>query len=334
MSKCTSVVKVKTGYDGSDLVKVTIDDEITAYMFTDYTACLEFLNQEVIVTFDKDIIEGKIEQVIRTFTVPVKATVLAREDNIKLFCNEIDNNSNICFCDITEGTVFPGAVMYVTKTEYKMSERASWIAFYVRDKIGKVSVLRLFDYDRAEINYSGMYIKASIRKSIGGFVTSEVRNVDYDYPTNPEIAIARSFIETYFIGDDTINEIINRTKLLEYMSKYIDTEKGYLLVRTAVQLDILQGLRNDFNDINFTAVAYAILLNNGYITKDQEKGFSKGFMSSVFVLQAKLPKDISEIVIKIIDPGQDDNTASPERRVYDSVLRLAETVILVKKGVF
>lgn len=334
MATCTSITKLEEVSSGYDMLLVTIDEDIKAYMIFKYADCLQFVNQEVIVSYRQDIYNGKIETFINTLTVPTRVTTLDREDKIKLYCNQEDNNSNVCVADMEDGSTFLGAILYCTSCSYEGSKKASWVALKVRDKAGRITTLRLFDYDTAGLDFSGMYIKANVKKKRAfGLQTDEIRPMDLDFAPNPEVTICKTFIANYFLQDSAMYNVLNRTKLLDYMEEFIDLEKGYLLVRAAVELDLLEELKNMFDDVDFQALSYAILLRYGYTTKVGLDKYSVLLKTLTFTMQQGLPANVATTVLQILDADDEDVESIPERGVYKKVCSLADEIIKVKKAV-
>lgn len=333
MSVCTSIVRMKEVSEDTDILRVEIDNDVKAYMIFNYAESLVFLNKEVIVSYRKDIYEGKIELFINTLTIPVKVTTLDREAGIKLFTDQSDNNSNVSFMDLAPGSTMLGAVMYCISSSYESSDRAVWMELKVRDRAGRVAKLRLFDPEFGVAKFDGMYIKANIKRNDYGLNTKEISLMDLEFPPNPEIQIARTYIENYFIGDADMLAVLQRTKLLDFMQDYVELELGYALLRAAIQLDILSELRNVFNEVNFKAISYAIMMQYGYITKASLAQYSASLRAITFTLQQNLPSDVAALVLMILDEGEPDGKPVPEKAIFNRVLSLANEIIKVKKVV-
>ena len=331
MSVCTDIRRLERIDELTDIMLVTIDDDVKAYMIYGYADSLKFLNQEVIVSYRKDIYQGKIETFINTLTIPTRVTALDREENIKLFCDIEDNNSNLCFADMQLGETFIGAIMYCVECKYESSNKAVWMTLRARDKAGKVASIRLFDYSTEGLLYNGIYVRADIKKTKYGFTTDLITPMELDFPLNPEIEIARKYITNYFASDKFMTDMFEKYSLLDHMENYISLEKGYELVRLAVQLDILGELKNTLNNINFKAVAYALVCRHGYITKSQLVDYSAELRTLVFSLHCNLPTDIATLVIRLLDVNADNPPI--EKDVYDKVVSLADAVIRAKKEV-
>lgn len=333
MSVCTSIVRMKEVSEDTDILRVEIDNDVKAYMIFNYAESLVFLNKEVIVSYRKDIYEGKIELFVNTLTIPVKVTTLDREAGIKLFTDQSDNNSNVSFMDLAPGSTMLGAVMYCISSSYESSDRAVWMELKVRDRAGRVAKLRLFDPEFGVAKFDGMYIKANIKRNDYGLNTKEISLMDLEFPPNPEIQIARTYIENYFIGDADMLAVLQRTKLLDFMQDYVELELGYALLRAAIQLDILSELRNVFNEVNFKAISYAIMMQYGYITKASLAQYSASLRAITFTLQQNLPSDVAALVLMILDEGEPDGKPVPEKAIFNRVLSLANEIIKVKKVV-
>lgn len=126
MSVCTSVVKLENISEDIDMMLVTIDSDTKAYMIGNYADTLQFIGDEVIVSYRKDIYQGKIETFINTLTIPVKVNVLDRDTNFKLYSDVSDNNSTVCFADIQEGSIVYSAVVYCVDSMYESSPNSVW----------------------------------------------------------------------------------------------------------------------------------------------------------------------------------------------------------------
>lgn len=330
MSVCTSVVKLENISEDIDMMLVTIDSDTKAYMIGNYADTLQFIGDEVIVSYRKDIYQGKIETFINTLTIPVKVNVLDRDTNFKLYSDVSDNNSTVCFADIQEGSIVYSAVVYCVDSMYESSPNSVWMTLKIRDKAGRIAKVRLFDYDTRDVSYRGMYVKMTLRRTMYGFVTQEIIPVPSDYPLNPEIDICRTYVENYFAGDSYMAELFSKTKLLDFMFGSIAEEQGYNMVRAAVELDILNSLKNDLKEIDFKAVSYALIMKYGYLTKSEKSEYSDTLKMWTFIFASRLPAELSKKVLLVLDK---DAEITPERLIFNQVVALADSVIKIKKEV-
>ena len=332
MSVCTGIKRLEKIDEATDMMLVTIDDEVNAYMIYSYTESLKFLNKEVIVSYRKDIYQGNIKTFINTLTIPTQVTTLTRDTNVKLFCEIEDNNSNVCFNDVQVGETFIGAIMYCVDCKYESSNKAVWMSVRVRDKAGKVTTVRLFDYSIDGLLYNGIYIKADIKRTKYGFTTDLITPMELDFPLNPEIEISKKYITNHFANDSYMLGLFERTHLLDCMQNYITLEKGYELVRLATQLDILHEMRNVLGNVSYQALDYAMVFRHGYIPKIQLSEYSPEMRTVVFALQASIPNEVAALVLRLLDPSAAENPPL-EKDVYEKVVTLANSIIKAKKEV-
>lgn len=330
MSICTGLQKIREVDPGFDIIKVTIDNVTNAYMIYNYAESMKFLNQEVIVSYRQDILDGKIETFINTLTIPTKVATLDREKNFKLYSELKDNNSNICIQDISIGGSADNVVLFCVSTAYKNSDRAVWMELKVRDKIGKIGTLRMFDYSDVA-DYSGHYVKCNVRRNEYGLSTREVASTVLEFAVNPEIEIARKYIEDYFANDETMKVILESSRLLEYMQEYVAEERGYYMVRAAVELDIVNSLKNDVGDVDYKALEYALLLRYGRLKKKKNITYSDLFVAMNFILNLKMEPQLKDNILHIVDMDAPDAEPIKEKLIFKQVVNMADTIIQVRK---
>lgn len=265
MSVCTSINKVSE-VNGTDLLEVTIDNTTVAYWFYPLADSMEFLNQEVIVEYRKDIYNGELRQFIKTFTMPTRVNVLDKKETFRLYLDQTDNQANVSFNEIADGESRPGCIVYCTAQEYKASTKATWMELLIRDRSMHVATLRLFDYENREANFEGQYIFCELSKSKYGFQTDRVDPAGGTVTPNPEIDIAQQYIQNYFCDDIVAMDFINKLDFFNKMREHIDYERGYSLVRLADELSICNALSNITNDVNLKTVGHALLTSYGYLT--------------------------------------------------------------------
>lgn len=327
MSVCTSIEKVDTR-DNTDLLRVTIDNAVTAYWFWDYSDSLQFLNQEVIVEYRKDVLDGALTQFVKTFTIPTVVNAIDREDNVKLYIDQEDNNSNFSFNDIKLNETKPGCVFYCTGQEYKSSSSAVWMELLIRDRLMRVAKLRIFDYDNPEADFAGHYVTAELTKSKFGFQTYQaVIAFSKDVP-NPEIEIAENFIKNFFSTDVKAMEYINKLQLVENMKSHVDYEPGYGLVRLAMELAMCDSLKNITNVMSVQSVAHVLLTSYGYIAKP--KSILSKVVNNVYLAQQVMFDD-RRIVVTCLDECLEEHPA--EYDIVKNIQRSVDAILRIRKGV-
>lgn len=269
MSVCTSIEKHGVLSDGTDVLKVTIDDTIEALWCYSYADALQFLNQEVIVEYFLNIYEGTPQQFIKSFIVPRNINVIEKQTTHKLFTNDEDNASNVEFRDIDPGVTQSACIVFCVSQEVKSSPNAIWVELRIRDKTRRVSTTKIFDVESTKIDFTGKYVLLDLTNNPPyGFRTQQAVPYNGAESVNPEITVAKEFVSNFFINDPVANTYISSTKLLDKLDEAIDYEKGYAVVRLAQELCLAEQLYNMTQDINVSAIIHAILASYGHYTVD------------------------------------------------------------------
>lgn len=325
MSKCTSVTLLERLNQTDDLMEVIIDDTVKSYMIGSYGDTLKFIGEDVIVTYRRDIYKGNIEQFIDTFTIPTRVNVLTRDDNIKLYVDQEDNFSNVCFIDVREGEVKMNAEVYCVSHDYESSPNATWAVLVIRDKLMRLAKLRLFDYEYNTHDFSGRYVRTDLRRTKYGFVTQVVTPLERSVTLNPEVTVAQSFITKAFNDDADMLNIISKYNMLERMKDYVDKEAGYVLVRIAIELSIADEMSNITNVVDTKVLKEAVLLSY-FFTISTDSDYSDTFRNMALTSQELFPN--KKIVMRILD-GKD----IPETALLKSIKSMVDTILFLKKGI-
>lgn len=328
MTKCTSVVMLEHLDEETDVLKVTIDNETEAIMFFSYGEALKYVNQDVIVTYRRDMYRGQVTQFINTITIPVLINTLDRDSNIKLYVEQEDNFSNVSFADILEGETKLNAVVYCVSHSYESSAKSAWALLRVRDRSMRVADLRLFDYEYGKQDFSGQYIRADIRRSKYGLQSQIITPLAGESPVNPEITIARSFILETFSDCEDILTFLTKTRMLDLMADYIDIEKGYGLVRLAMELAMARELTNVSNAVNPILIRKALLLSKAFILTPASD-YSTTFRNMVTVTNHQF-EDKKDIMLLL---DCEPSAILPEAEVLKNISALVDTLIKSKKEV-
>lgn len=327
MAICTSITKIDNIAGVGDVLEVVIDNSTTALWFFSYADSLKFLNQEVIVEYRKDIYNGELKQFIATFTIPTVVQTLDKKDNIKLYVDQVDNGSNISFNEIEDGETRMGCIVYCTASEYKSSPKAAWMELIIRDHSMHTAVLRLFDYETKSVDFSGQYIKTTLARNAYGFTTELVKPVDGTVFKNPEIELAKEYITNYFLDDGPARHYVEATAVLEAMENFVDYEKGYGLMRLAMELSMCDSLQNTTKDVDLQAIGNALLAMNGHFTVSSV--LSDEFNN--MVIANKHPWTNRKLVMQLVDVNIPESEI-PEKKVLNSIKSCINTIIEVRKG--
>lgn len=327
MSICTSITKINTLSDGTDVLNVTIDNDVQAFWFYEYAKAMEYVNKEVIVEYRKDIYNGQLCTFIATFTVPTKINTLEKKDNIRLYCDQVDNNSNLVFEEVEIGETKMGCIVYCISQEYKSSPNAVWMELLIRDKRMHVAKLRLFDYENKNVVLEGQYVMTSLSRNQYGFQSEMIKPVTGEVGPNPEIDIAKQFIMNYFADDEVSLNYISTTRVLDFLEEAIDYEKGYGLMRLAMELSMVDNLVNITQDIDVSAIGRALLASRGYMTRTSALS---NIVNNVN-LALKYSWDNRKEVLMLLDVPSEESI--PEMTIMQSIKDTVNNILEIRKGI-
>jgi hypothetical protein len=326
MAICTAIELLEAINDQTSILKVTIDDNVTALMLMDYTDALKFLNQEVVYSLRKDVYKQEVVNFIATLTRPVSVNTYDKTDSVKLFCEASDSNSNVSFSDIEEGETISNAVVYCADQLFESSEKAFWCKLTIVDRGRHIASLRLFDPDTRTAKFKGVYVKCDLRKSKYGFTANVITPITGQYPINPEVELAESVIRNIFADDADISAVIENTKLFERMRAYIDYEPGYIAVRTAMELALAAEMGNLVEHIDLQVIKQALLFSKWFIFAPDSK-YSHTVINITKSSNFKFNKKAETLLL--LDEAGD--YATKEKAVYNEIVRLVDIAIKTKK---
>ena len=125
--------------------------------------------------------------------------------------------------------------------------------------------------------------------------------------------------------------ILESSRLLEYMQEYVAEERGYYMVRAAVELDIVNSLKNDVGDVDYKALEYALLLRYGRLKKKKNITYSDLFVAMNFILNLKMEPQLKDNILHIVDMDAPDAEPIKEKLIFKQVVNMADTIIQVRK---
>lgn len=326
MSVCTSIVKVADDRNG-DLLEVTIDNTVSALWFWPYADSLQYVNQEVIVEYRKDIYNGQMRQFIKTFTIPTVVNTLDKKDNFKLFLDQRDDKCSLSFNEIAVGESRLGCIVYCSHQEFKSSANATWMELLIRDKLMRVAKLRVFDPEDPNAELAGHYIVCPLSRSKYGFQSDNVHVAPGDAMENPEIELARQYIQNYFSDDVVAMGYINKIQMFDMLKEYVDYERGYVLMRMAMELALCDAMRNIANDVDLTAAGHVILTSFGYATRPNSV-LSKTVNNVFLAQQFQFPN--KNVVVTCLDEGLEEH--DPVYTVVKKIKDTVDTILSIRKG--
>lgn len=324
MPICKSVNKVET-VDQVDILKVIVDDT-EAYWFYDYTEALKFVDKEVIVSYRKDFYKGAMVTAINTIAVPNVVNVLDKHVTLKLYADVEDNQSNLSFNEIELGQSRDGCIFYCCAQTRQASARADWIELIIRDKSFRIAKLRIFSPDNIP-QLEGKYCIATLKRTQYGLQSDLISPTSAEVAPNPEIDIAEEYIKQFFADDAEATNFISNNDLLNAMRSHLDYEKGYALVRLAMELCMCEQLYNITKDIDVRVMTHALLVSYGFVVTPNLP-VSKEMANVMLTMRSKWSK--MPLLISIIDPG-DLEKPPMEKDLFNRIKVMVSSIIDSRK---
>jgi hypothetical protein len=326
MAVCTAIELVEAIDINTSILRVTIDDKVKALMLMDYAEAMKFLDQDVIYTLRKDMYKQEVMDFIATLTRPVAVNTFEKDSSVKLYCDAADSNSNVSFLDIAEGTVANNAVVFCVEQKYESSDKAFWCNLTILDRNRHTAHIRLFDPDRTNTQFAGIYVKCDLRKTKYGFTATFIQPMEGGFPINPEVDIAERAVRDAFASDAKISAFIENSKLFEFMRSYVDYEPGYIAVRTAMELALATELSNLVEHLDLQLIKQTILFSKCFVFAPESK-FSRTVINVTKVSHYKFDKQQETLLM--LDAASEHVTK--EKVVYDSIVETVNTIIKTKK---
>lgn len=322
---CKSVAKVEE-LNGMDVLLVKFDDDTTAYWFYREALALEYVNQPVVVSFRNDMYKGSVVSVINTLVMPTKVNVIEKHEGIRLFCDQEDNLSNLSFNEIANGETKVGCIFYCVACTTKTSAKSVWVEMKIRDKSLRVATLRVFDPEGVAKDLTGSYCMSALTKNEYGFQTKQVLEATGTCPRNVEIDIAKEYIQSYFVANAPAIAFMETHDFINQMENVVDYERGYGLVRMAMELSMCEQLYNITNSLDIQVMEYAVLVSRSHYCTNMQ--FSAEVNNVILTIRCKWPNAVK--LIAMIDPGAVENRPD-EYAVLRNIQETVNTILEKKK---
>ena len=324
MAHCKSITLIEN-INNVDVMLCQIDD-VSAYWFYDYSKALQFVDQDVIVSYRDDMYKGQMVKAVNTLAAPYVVNVLDKHTNMRLYVDEEDNKSNLSFNEIQMGESRDGCIVYCCDCSLQTSAAAQWLECIIRDKMFRVAKLRIFDPEQA-VNLTGKYCMCTLRKTQYGLQSDMIVATSTEVAPNPEIDIAKNYILDFFKEDESAMNFITSTALLDAMDTIVDYEKGYMVVRLATEICLCEQFYNVSKDIDVRVLTHAFLASYGYITRPNIP-MSEETRSVLVATSHKWTN--TPLLMRIIDPGTLEKEPL-ERDMFRKIRAMVESIIKSRK---
>ena len=326
--KLTKIELLESYATEQQLMRLTFDEgKDSAYIIWSHANLVQYLNDEVIATFRRDMYNGTIAKFVNTIAKVGVVHTLERSNNVKLYVDVTDNPSNIRFKEIEDGGTAVNAIVYVTDIRFDSSARAEWADLTVMDQARKIAQLRIFSPDSKIQDFRGRYVMCDIRKNRYGLSTDSVVTVDNAFPFSPEVEISERFLMDAFAEDADILTLLAETKFADFAKKVVDLEPGYILVRLAIELDVASELANLVKEVDVDLIKRCLLIEKFNVFQ-QTSPYRNDIVTFVTASRYKFDHK-NEVLLTLYS---DEEKFSMERVVLKQVREMADTIINVKKG--
>lgn len=326
MDKCTDIVLYEHSEEIGDVLKVTINSDTEAFWFYPYAEALKYIGQDVIVEYRKDIYKGALQQFIATFTIPTVVATLDKKDDFKLYVDQVDNQASLSFNEIADGETAYNCTVFCTAQEFKSSGNATWMQLTIRDKTMHTATLRLFNYDNPNAEFAGKYVNTELSRSQYGFKSEAIVPICDGTMVNPEVAIARQYILNYFADDTFAYPFINKTCVLDFLEDIVDYEKGYGLMRLAMELAMVDSMGNITKDVDLVTIGHALLAKRAHRIRQSVLSDS---VNNVVIAMNYAWKD-KKMLLELLDDALEEKPK--EAAVMKSIQDTVNTILSVRKG--
>lgn len=331
-----SVTLVKEIEPGFSQFRIQIDFD--DYMvFYDAAQLLQFANKDVYYTTRPDIIDGQKHEVVCEIALVTEVVTLDKTTtDVKLIpfdCKRPVCNFNIK--DVKFGDYKVGCIAILTGIDKGESRKAKWIDCHMIDAYGQAFDLRMFtnisnvdDVSKYEAMING-YVEFELESTKYGYQTSSIASLPQDVEQSPEIAIAKNVVMEYIKSDAPVFNLAVSTGLENALDKYVDTEPGYLWVRIASELYMIDTLENITSGMNYEAMRRASVATRLF-TLPHNVAWSNGVINTVKILKYQdLIAD--EDLRSIIDVFYKGNTTAT-RTYYFKIRDMVDSVIKLRRG--
>lgn len=329
-------VSVVKNYGSALLMELQIDFD-TVKIFGQQDEIMAFMGKRVYYTLRDDIIEGVPTQVVASIAEVRVIDVVKSVDNIKLI--PMTQKRNVCNFSIREckyGEFYPGCIALLTAIQSGSSRKTQWVDCTLIDQESKEFSLRIFtknNLDNAmEIfkEWLGSYVTFDMKVTQYGNQTEEIAIIQDTVTISPEVEVSRKVILNEIANDPALDEYEKTHNLMKYIKSSIDGEPGYMLVRMASEIYMINALANISNDFDIQAMKRAVYTSRGYL-KPHKKNWSRPMLNSNCALRCKGLQEDTELLLILDVMSQEE--VSPTKSMYIRIRKMVDDCIKIRRGV-
>lgn len=322
--------------DSLDLCLLKIDfDEV--YIFGDANDFMEYLGQNVEYTIRPDIINGEVKNVVCDLALMSTVQTVESIKNVKLIPGRIERTiCNFKSRDMRMGEYYPACVALMSSYKMGSSSKAKWFDCILIDEESRQCEVRLFSgKDSTELEsilsaYVGSYVRFDAEYTRYGIQTKEIVSLNYKVELSPEVVVAKEVLIDEIKKDEALALYENYTGLINILSARIDGEPGYMLVRMASEIYMINAIDSISADLDIRAMKRAVFCSRGYCSQ-HNKNWSKPMLNTNKAL--KIPGIKDDIELLYILDALCEEEPSPTKLTYIKIRNLVNDIIDIRRGV-
>lgn len=335
--KVSNISVIQHLKDNLDLCEIQIDFD-NLKIFYDANELMQFIGQDVEYTVRPDMVNGKLDNVICELAVLSTIQTVASTDNVKL----IPEGNKRTMCNIESrairfGDFYPNCVALMSGFELGSSNKSKWFDCKMIDKVSKEFSVRLFatnvDYDRMVEVLSalkGGYVTFDLESTKYGYQTKEIIGLPNTVEESPEVVVAKEIIRNLIMSDSALQDYDRRYNVMENLAGLIDGEPGYVFVRMASELYMINAIDNISTDLDIRSMKRAVICSRGYLLP-HKANWSRPFLNLNRAMSIPSLKEDSELMFMMDVLSEEES--SETKLTYIKVKGLVNDIIDIRRGV-
>ena len=333
--KVENVTFLRSFGKGLDLCEIQIDFD-SIKIFYDSNELMSFIGHEVIYTTRPDMIDGVPELVICELAKISEIQTVTSTENIKLIPEGTSRTvCNFNSSEIRFGDFYPSCVALLSRVEMGSSKKAQWIDMTMIDKSSKEFVVKRFCSDAEYVleqakNFCGHYVQFDLESTKYGFRTEDVTCLTRTVEMSPEVVVAKEVILSEIAKDPGLTKYNELFNYVESISNIIDGEPGYLLVRIASEIYMINAIDSISTDLDIRAMKRAAICSRAYAIPHTTL-WSQPLLNTNKALKVTELREDKELLY-ILDIYCEEKPSST-KLTYFEISELVDNIINIRRGV-
>ena len=337
--KVNKVQFIKNVGSSLDLCEITIGFDCLKIFYTVADLML-YLDKDVYYTVRQDMIDGRIETVVCELAELYTIQTVESIDNVKLIPE--GNKRTICNFNSREvryGEYYSGRVAFLASFAPGSSRKSTWYDLTLIDAESKEFSMKYFtskdDMEHmAQVlqEYVGHYVTFDLRSTRYGFQV-EQNEVLYLLPNavelSPEVEVAKKVVLDTIAKDEALMAYDATHHLVDTLVSRIDGEPGYMLVRMASEIYMINAIDNISTDLDIRAMKRAVICSRGYCLGGKRK-WSRPLLNTNKCMKIVPLKEDTELMLMLDVFAEEDR--SETNKTYVKIRGLVNDIISIRRG--